>query len=217
MQFLLGSWKLILLLVALLFGGRNPCHLLVSALAETAEPSDTGSRQEAARRMLEVLSPIANDPTIEEEYMAEDLSAIRRDMQLLFGEYLGKDFMQQHHQQEQDDYDDNDEIFYADRHAQKMLDIINDPDCMTGDIDASADDFSIERAVQVLSKCGLVVIRNALPQNILEAFKRDVTKYIFGLDSGRINPEGTTTYGEQYYIHEVLYCIACLYAKVCVN
>ena len=95
-----------------------------------------------------------------------------------------------------------DRPFYGDRYVQNMLDIVHDPDCMTGSLDATAADFSVERAIQVLTKCGLLLVKNAVPREILEPFKLNVTSYMHGLMNGRIASDGKTTYGEPYFIHE---------------
>ena len=93
-------------------------------------------------------------------------------------------------------------LFYADRHVAKMMQIVNDPDCRTKKLDATSDDFMVSQAVEILTKCSFVHIQNAIPRTVLEPYKLQVTSYLKGLQSGRIGSEGTTTFGEPYFIHE---------------
>jgi ectoine hydroxylase-related dioxygenase (phytanoyl-CoA dioxygenase family) len=95
-----------------------------------------------------------------------------------------------------------DKDFYADRYVQNMWDIVNDPDCMTNALDATSPDFTLDRAIEILTKCGLLMVKNAISKDILEPFKLNVTSYMKGLMDGRISTDGKTTYGEPYFIHE---------------
>lgn len=199
------SLSLLLLLVV---------HALFLSASATAASAASEDQLAAARRMIKALSSFVEG----EESSSNDLNAagVVEDAKLLFGEEaLPLQELQTEEETEEEEEieeDSNEEIFYADRHVETMLDIVSDPDCMTGDVTFTVstdgdetEDYiaTIDRAVQVLSKCGLAVIRNAVSKPILEAFKQNVTRYMFGLQDGSINPEGTTTYGEQYFIHEV--------------
>jgi len=82
---------------------------------------------------------------------------------------------------------------YADRFIHGILKTLDDPDCMTGDFDVSAQDFDADDAIKVLRKCKLLVLRNVFDKDFLIDYKEDFARFIKGIHHGYISSAGTTT------------------------
>lgn len=94
---------------------------------------------------------------------------------------------------------------YADRLIYDMLETVNDPDCMSREFDASEDnkDFNATEAANVLHKCKLLILRNALKKDFLLEYKANFTGFIQGLRNGNISSTGTTSNNEHYFWHKL--------------
>jgi ectoine hydroxylase-related dioxygenase (phytanoyl-CoA dioxygenase family) len=76
-------------------------------------------------------------------------------------------------------------FWYADRHIDEVIKIVNDPDCMSRELDVS----------YVLTKCRLLVLRNVFdPDMILKKFKPAYTKYLNVLQQQRMQPKHRVIY-----------------------
>lgn len=145
-----------------------------------ADFADDDQKKAAASNIIQALTPLATDRKLK-----VDLKDVLEDARLLFGNLL--------------ESDKEDGIYYADRLVGEMLDTVNDPDCMSGELDASDPFFRPEQAIQMFQKCKLLVLRNVFPKETLERYKLRATSYLKGLESERISPTGKTTYGENYF------------------
>lgn len=74
-----------------------------------------------------------------------------------------------------------------------------DPDCTSREFDATAQQFDTDAAVATFLKCRLLVLRNALPADTVNAIRAQFRKFVRGMRSGRISTLGTTSAGEAYY------------------
>lgn len=103
--------------------------------------------------------------------------------------------------------DENDELsydeslFFADRHAKRVLETYQNHDCLKREFDVSdLSKFSIQEAVEVFQTCRILVLRNVFTPEAVEELKEEITNYIGGVYTGKINSDGTTTYGGDYFI-----------------
>jgi len=90
---------------------------------------------------------------------------------------------------------------YADRFVHGILKTLHDPDCMTREFDASADDFDTSEATGVLRKCKLLVLRNMFDRKFLTKYRDKFARFIQGIHIGDIASTGTTTNSDEYYLH----------------
>ena len=104
----------------------------------------------------------------------------------------------------------------ADRHAQGILDIVNDYDCLEREFDVSVasnnhnnnnnddDDTAaallVDAVVKVFQKCHLVVLRNVFSKATIDTVLPKYVQYIHAVDTGQISSTGTTTFGGEYFI-----------------
>lgn len=56
---------------------------------------------------------------------------------------------------------------------------------------------------KTFTKCGMAVLRNAFPTAETAEFVRDYSKYVRGLQSGRVSHNGTTTNGESFFAFQL--------------
>ena len=198
-------------------GQWHYCRWLLSLVgigltgATTPLPSSSLDPHTAAQRLIEALSVVARG----EATQVKDDGSLDQEMQLVFGSEWSQQQKQKQQPMKHDENDnqndstidtrlfkDRDDTFYADRYVADMLEILHDPDCMSGSLDASSADFDKQQVVQRLKKCGLVHVQHAISRQILEPYKKNVTSYMKGLMNGRISSQGKTTFGENYFIHE---------------
>ena len=85
---------------------------------------------------------------------------------------------------------------FDDRHIKAMKATLDDFDCMHREFDLSSVNYNSEDAIEVLRKCRLVVLRNALDKECIQAYRKEMDDYLGGLHSGRVSPYGRTTHGE---------------------
>ena len=91
--------------------------------------------------------------------------------------------------------------FTGDRHAAGLLEIVDDPDCMHGELDASSPSFDIDDAKRILVKCRMLVLRNLFPKEVTDAVLPKYARYVQDIRGGAIRSDaGTTTFGGDYFI-----------------
>jgi ectoine hydroxylase-related dioxygenase (phytanoyl-CoA dioxygenase family) len=141
-------------------------------------------------------------------------SIVRDDLVLLFGEAWG-DELYQGWEGTVDAEDEEEDVFEGhafrpppvDKYFENMINIINDPDCMEGEVDMASPDFTVEKAIQIWHKCHVLVIRNVFTNpegvNVVEDFRSNVTSFVYDVNSGRVSDNGTTSYSEPMYMHDV--------------
>ena len=171
---------------------------------------------------LEATLQMVNGAYSKESIWAEELdledyspqrSFLRDDLVLLFGEDWGNNvfFEWEAILDKEDELEEEDVPTFhppiVDKYFQNMLDISNDPDCMEGEVDFSADEFVIEKAIKMWHKCHLLVLRNVFTDaqgfNVAQEFARNATKFVHDVNAGRVNDNGTTTYSEPMFMHDV--------------
>ncbi|CAB9509731.1 expressed unknown protein [Seminavis robusta] len=90
-------------------------------------------------------------------------------------------------------------FLYADRFVDDVLDIVDDPDCMTREFNVNADDYDPMEATDVLEKCRILVLRNVYrPNFILKQFKPALAQYLTALQEGEIEPSRRAIYSTDY-------------------
>uniref|UniRef100_A0A7S4EIT3 Phytanoyl-CoA dioxygenase n=1 Tax=Pseudo-nitzschia australis TaxID=44445 RepID=A0A7S4EIT3_9STRA len=91
--------------------------------------------------------------------------------------------------------------FTGDRHAAGLLQMVDDPDCLHGELDARNPSlFDIQSAKRILVKCRMLVLRNLFSKETTDAVLPAYTRYVRDIRSGAIGMEGTTTFGGDYFV-----------------
>jgi len=94
-------------------------------------------------------------------------------------------------------------FIYTDKYVRDLLETYKDPDCISPEVDLASPDFTIEKAVQIWHKCRYLVLRNIIDAETIREFRSNVTQFVYDLRQGKVNANGTTSYFEPYYVHEV--------------
>lgn len=111
--------------------------------------------------------------------------------------------------------DDDVESVMAKKRKAKVREIVEigkDPDCTKKEfdlVDFAANPLSNDNQMlladitKTFTKCGMVVLRNVFPAAETAEFVRDYSKYVRGLQSGRVSHNGTTTNGESFFAFQL--------------
>jgi len=84
-------------------------------------------------------------------------------------------------------------IYYADRHARRLEEVVEDFDCMEREFDVSDPGFDPEEAATVFSKCRLLVLRNVFPKTLMQTYRRKYDDYVYAIHTGKIDRFNTKT------------------------
>lgn len=84
-------------------------------------------------------------------------------------------------------------IYYADRHARRLEEVVNDFDCMEREFDLSDPGFDPEEAATVFGKCRLLVLRNVFPKTMMQKYRRKYDDYVYAIHTGKIDRFNTKT------------------------
>mmetsp|Transcript_29606 Transcript_29606/g.65208 ORF Transcript_29606/g.65208 Transcript_29606/m.65208 type:complete len:579 (+) Transcript_29606:378-2114(+) len=75
---------------------------------------------------------------------------------------------------------------YADRHARRLEDIVDDFDCMEREFDVSDPNFDRDEAAVVLNKCRLLVLRNVFPKEMMQEYSKKYDDYLLAVHTGKV-------------------------------
>lgn len=164
-------------------------RLLIASLSCSEDPQDVDSIIHDARQVIDA-ALFPNDQELQDiRAQATGQQSCRNTQQ-----------QQQQTQQQEEEPDYSKLPEYADRHVQRVNNVVDDYDCMEREFDASDPDFDPREAAAVLSKCRLLVVRNVFAPEVIAQHKADVEEYINDIHFGRIDPMGETEIGENGYI-----------------
>lgn len=92
--------------------------------------------------------------------------------------------------------------FYADRHVKRVLDIMNDEDCLSKEFDVNDPKFDPADVSRVFAKCRLVVVRNLYNAEQVKGIRQNLTQFITGVNDGTLPKKLKTTLGENSFYVE---------------
>ena len=88
---------------------------------------------------------------------------------------------------------------YADRHIKTFIDIVESKMCQNPVVDLSDPAYTVDQAVEIFSKCRLVVLKNAFNVDLMKEYRKQFAEFVQGLKDGRISTEGPNTAGDSMF------------------
>ena len=94
----------------------------------------------------------------------------------------------------------DDERFFADRLVRGALSVVEDPECAEGHFLDASGGLDMSAAARIFRKCRVLVLRNAMRMEDIEAFRDALAGHISSLKNGTLDLRGATTHGEDYFV-----------------
>jgi len=133
-----------------------------------------------------------SDPAIFDELIRQAMANILRE------EYSSATDAEEE-EEEEDVPDDRHSFYYADRHVKAANQVAGDEDCMVREFDVLSEEYSADDAVAVLSKCRILVLRNAFDREyVAKSYKPKVGRYLRALQRGKIDYRNKALFDETY-------------------
>ena len=155
--------------------------------------SSTGYSNEMLLQDLQLLLDNKDVPVQLLDELVEDIQALKEEPVCEADESM---YSESGHRDRQDHSEQPDPKEYVDRHIMSMMEAAEDYDCMEREFDLQDPEYDASEAAHVLSKCRLLVVRNAFDKNYTLAYKERFSQYLGGLHLNKTSREGRTTHGE---------------------